>query len=728
MTTMFRHPGYRQTLIALALLAAFGPAAAEDATVESTISIGAGALSGSKADRATFGQYNGLRTHGAHGLLDFDYYRRDDGTGTLTRFQGYNVLGETRELGFLWKRQGEWKFAAEYGELVRYEPYTVNTALAGAGTTTPQVVHLPGGPGTGSDLDLKTRRTGLGLTFANWISPALQFEASVRSENKDGSRLFGRGMSCPSPVAPGCAFTTGMNPGWAVLFLPEPVNSNHTQFDARLSYAADKLRLSGGYYGSFYNNSNGAMTPTIPGSLNSPLGTLQPLGAGLQPLLSQTMALWPDNQAHHFDLAGNYVFTQTTRANFKVGYARASQNQDFASAGLTGAPAGVSNLGAQVDTKLAQFGITSRPMPKLSLIGEVRYEDRDDKTPLAAYNVEDKSTYTNHGLSRTRVRGKLEASYQFNSDYRGTVGADHESIDRGVLAATGAISGVSALRQKTEEVGYRAELRRRMSEDFSAAVSLVTSRRDGSNWLRDNSGTGVTEITNPAVDLVTGSLFMPTLADRRRDKVRLLANWQPLEGLMLQFSVDSGKDRYATLGDFGLASTRMGLYALDWDYALSEQWSLNGYLSRGNQKLNQSRSGGYILAYDNTSTHFGLGATGKPSSKLEVGGGLSFIDERNVYAQGVDPRAGGGAQELLAATGGLPDIVFRRTEARLFGAYKVSAADTVRLDLIHQRARLNDWSYGYNGVPFVYSDNTTLTQLQSQSVTFLGVRYIHKLR
>ncbi len=51
--------------------------------------------------------------------------------------------------------------------------------------------------------------------------------------------------------------------------------------------------------------------------------------------------------------------------------------------GLTGAPAGVSSLGGVMDTNLAQFGLTARPMPGLTLLANVRYEDKNDKTPLA---------------------------------------------------------------------------------------------------------------------------------------------------------------------------------------------------------------------------------------------------------------------------------------------------------------------------------------------------------
>ncbi|UCE31003.1 MAG: MtrB/PioB family decaheme-associated outer membrane protein [Burkholderiales bacterium] len=727
MTSIVRPTGIRETALALALLAAFAPAHADDESVmEASVAAGLGTASGDSADRSLFGQYNGLRRRSVYGLLDGDYYRRNDDEGTMTRLQAFDLLGETRTVSFVWKRQGRWKLGLDYSDLVRHEPYIVNTGMLGAGTTTPRVVHLPGGPGTGSDLELKTKRSRLGLSYATWLAPSLELQTKVTTENKDGSRLFGAGMGCPSFVAPGCGFTTNISAGWGVLFLPEPVESNHTQVELRLSYAADKLRLSGGYYGSFYSNSAGSLDPDVPGSLNNPLGVLLPLSPGLQPILGQRIALWPDNQAHHFDLAGVYVFTPSTRANFKLGYSRATQNQSFAGAGLSGAPAGVADLGAEVNTTLAHVRVTSRPIRKLSLSAEMRYTDRDDDTPLDEYNLIRSTTFTNRQLSRTKLRGKLQASYQFSSDYRGTLGAEYESIDRDAFTITSAVSGISALRQKTDEVSYRAELRRRMSDDFSGAISWVTSRRDGSNWQRVNSGLGVTEITDPAIDLVTGSVFMPTVADRERDKIRLVANWQVDRDLSLQFSAEDGRDRFTTLRNLGLKNTRMATYTVDWDYRITRRWNFSGYVSHGLQKLNQARQAGYVMAYDNSSMDIGLGLTGNPTGDLEVGGSLSFIYDTSRDAQTLEASGNANSAALLAASGGLPDIVFRRMQLSLFGSYELSDESSVRVDLVHQRARLNDWAFGYDGVPFVHGDNTTVSQQPRQSVTFFGIRYIHR--
>ena len=704
---------------------------------ETTVSVGLGLVEGSSADRALFGQYNGLRTdRSIVGTLGIDYSLRNPATSTWVQLDGANLLGDTRELSLVWKNPGEWKFTGNYGELVRYDPSTINTGLLGAGSTTPQVVRLPGGPGTGTDIELKTKRTSMGVGFTKYINPAWQFEIDLKSENKDGSRLFGIGMNCPSPIAPGCGGTTGTNAGWALLMLPEPIKANHSQIEARLSYAMKKLRLSLGYYGSFYRNDYATLNPNVPGSLNNPLGSALPLSVGLQPMLNQPVALPPDNQAHQLDLSGSYDFTGKTRGTFKLGYSTATQNNDFAGAGLTGAPAGVTSLGGKVNTTLAKLGITSRPIPKLSLLADLRYEDKDDQTPIALYNtvggppfVAPAVTYTNRSLSSRKTNGKLQASWQFTSDYRGTLGADYEALDRADFTASSAVSGISALRQKTDETSLRAELRRRMWENFSGAVSVSSSQRNGSNWLKDNSGRGVTAVTNPA-DPATGfstGIFMSTLADRQRDKVKLFADWQPSDSLTLQFSAEAGNDKYSAPSSYGIRNTRMNQFSVDWGYALSESWALNGYASQGVQTFDQSRPAGYVMSFENTNIGASIGITGKPMSKLEIGGSLSYIDDKSVYAQTLDASAGAASIALLAATGGLPDVVYRQTALKLFAKYALDKRSAVRVDLVHQRTDMNDWGWGYNGMPFTYSDGTTVTQKQSQSVGFIGVTYIYQL-
>ena len=704
--------------------------AAPTTVVDSSVSAGIGLVSGDRQDRLLYDQYNGLRP-GANvfGLFGADYYRRDDKRGASVRFEALDLLTGNRELGLRWKRHGDWAFSATYRELVRRETATPNSGLIGAGSANPQVVPLLGGPGTGDDIDLKIKRTGLGAAFSKVISPRLEFTGSIQSEHKEGARLFGIGMACPSSVAPGCGVNTGVQTGWAVLMLPEPLDSDHSQVEARLSYADAQLRVSGGYYGSFYRNDYGSLRPNVPDSLYNPLRTsFVPLAPGLQSILNQPVALPPDNQAHHLDLTGVYLFTRTTQLNFKLGYSVATQHQNFAASGLGGAPAGVNDLDGKMVTTLAQVGLRARPSPKLSLFGNLRYEHRDDRTPIALYNIEGTSRYTNQRLPLTRAEAKVQAAYQLTADYRGTVDATYKSVDHGVFTPTSAAAGITALREETEETGLRAELRRRMSDVLSGAVSVEASKRTGSNWLQDNSGLGVTEVPDPSAtstNFATG-IFMPNLADRERHKLKVHADWQPTDKLSLQLVADTGRDKYKVPSAYGVRKSATNQISIDGNFTVNDNWSLNGYVSRGRQELDQSRPGAAIMAFDNKVTTLGLGFTGKPTGKLEVGGGLMYMNDKNIYAQTLDATADAGSAVLLAATGGLPDIVFRQTTLKLFGKYTLNKQSAIRVDLAHQRSTWNDWAWNYNGTPFVYSDGTTVNRKPKQNVSFVGVSYTYR--
>jgi MtrB/PioB family decaheme-associated outer membrane protein len=741
MTTPVRHPVLRPTLIAVALLAAFGQAQAQSAeakpaeaaaeettsSVQASVTVGGAWASGNSADRAFFGQYNGMRDQSAYGLLDFDYRRSDSADGTSMGLIGTNLGLQTRELLLYWGRQGDWKFTADYGELLRRDPYTVNTGLAGAGSTSPQVNYLGAGTGSGSDFDPRTKRRGAGLGFAKWFGPAMELTASLKSENKEGSRIFGIGMNCPSTVAVRCGPTTTANTGSAVLLLPEPIDSNHSQAELRLNYAGERLRLSGGYYGSFYSNSNGTLTPGIPGVLNNPLGSPLPLSNGLGAILSNPVALPPDNRAQTLDLSGNYTFAPSTRANFKVAYSQARQDQDFAGMGLAGAPAGVASLDGEVNTTLAQIGIVSRPVARLTLLAEGRYEDRNDKTPIAAYNIEGNSTWTNRDYSLQRIRGRLQATYQFAGAYLGTVGVDYDAIERADFTPTSAALGVSALRQDTDETTWRVELRRRMTESFSGEIRFSSSDRNGSNWLRPTAGGGVTEVTDPSTFQST-AIFSPTLADRRRDQLKVQANWQPTDALLLVASAAGGKDDYSMPSQYALRDSKLRLFTVDASYAISDAWNVNGFASYGTQTLNQARPAGSILAFDNANTTVGAGATGRLSETVEVGGSLAYVRDTNEYAQTLDPLANPASGALLAATGGLPDIKFQQTELRLYGRYALAKNHALRLDAVYQQTKYDDWAYEYGGVPFAYGDNTTVSLDPNQSVVYVGVSYTYRWR
>ncbi|RFO98927.1 hypothetical protein DIC66_03385 [Rhodoferax lacus] len=778
---------FSRTLVSMAVVAACAPAfaqadAAELTTPDSTVSVGAGIINGGKRDASLMGQYNGRRNEEAVLQLDIDSTKRDDASGVVMIIKGRDLGLESRELSFAREKQGDWKYSLDYYELVRRDPRTLNTGLTGLGTTVNNVVPLAAGttvgsvgkPGTGADQDFKLQRIGLGLAGEKWISSNLQFEVSFKNEDKKGDRAISRGYDCAAYVCGGpsnAAITqSATNQKYALLLLDEPVNSTTKQLEIKLNYAGQGYNLSTGYYGSFYNNANGSLRAVVPNLLYNPsgnLGTLFPAvpstviaggGTSLQNVLQLPMALAPDNEAHQFYLSGNAKLAPSTNINFRYAYTHATQTEDFASMGLLGAPAGVSNLGGVVDTNLLQIGITSRPLPKLSLLANVRYEDKDDHTPEALYNVEGgeilptttprtyvNRSWFNYRASSTKLTGKLEASYQLPADLRGTVGLDYTSYDRPVPVSITEeeLAGLGAVRAKNEENGYRLELRRSVSETFTGAIGYSNSKRTGSDWTSlSNSaafvnaglGYGKTAPASQFIALNATNAFPMNMADIDREKVKLSANWTPTDALEVQFYAENGTDKNSTAasavaGGKGWRETGSSIYSIDAQYALSEAWKLTGYLSQGVQDLKVNHSTGYLADIKSNSDALGLGVVGSPTGRLEVGANVEYLNDTTKYGIAASPTntgAAASAANLQQAAVGLPDVVYQTTTLSLFAKYTLDKKSSIKAVLVSQQAKLNEWSYGYNGVPFVYSDGTTVSLKQDQTTNFFGVAYIMK--
>ncbi|OFW24621.1 MAG: hypothetical protein A3H97_20050 [Acidobacteria bacterium RIFCSPLOWO2_02_FULL_65_29] len=753
MTTSRQILGFSQTFVALAVAAAFSPAHAQEGgdiaqltEPGSSISLGLGLATGDSKDRARFGMFNGLRKHDVNGLLGFNYLNRDGASGRWLTIEGRNLGLDNRELGFSYRRLGDLKFTADYSEITRHDPRTINTSLQGAGTTTP-TVSLLAVPGTGQDLNLELKRKGLGFTFEKRFGDTLQLEVNFKNEDKDGARFFGKGFACSSnwQAVGACSGSSGS----AILMLPEPVDSTIRQLDAKLNYSGERLKLSGGYYGSFYTNHNGTLRPTILGGFGNQNGGLQAANANLATTMGLPMALWPDNQAHQLFVAGNYAVTPKTRVNFKYAYAHATQNENFGGMGLTGAPGGRSDLGGVITTTRAQVGFSSHPLDKLHVHGDLSYQEKKNKTPIDLYNVfyfnappVTTGSFTNGNQSPKKYDAKLEASYKLPKNFLLHGGLKYESEDFGTFTPTEVAGGVSGLRQKLAETGYRVELRKMMSETLTGAVSYVSSRREGkSRWLRpfglpatgvleasaDCPSTGSGATINPCVYRTT-AIFPFIFENRNRDKVRLLANWTPAERLSLQLFLDNGWDKYRGPTEHGLRTTKSNNVSVDAAYTLSDNWKLTAYASRGRQTVDAGHSTGYDGILQDTATSLGVGVVGTPTGRLRLGGDLVWIGDKLVYQQMADPLASATNANFLMASGGLPDVTYRLTRLNLYGEYAVQKNAYVRLDFIHHRTFFNEWTYNWNGIPFLYSDNTTLNAQQKQSVTFIGASYVYKFQ
>ncbi len=689
---MRRHHGWSILIAAAPALAASGLSRAAEPmapfqlnTTASEISAGVGYAD---SDGRRFGQYNGINESGAYALFDFSYVTRNDESGTWLGFFGRSVGLDSRELRFEQSRQGNWGYSLEYSRIPRFEPLQITSAVQGIESANLQV---PAVPTTGGQVDLKTIRDRIGVGLNKAFGDNWEVDIKFRTETKEGARLFARGTTGGGPAGSFGLFE----------FAPEPIDSTTHQVDVKLAYSTSDLQLVGGYYGSFYNNQNNALNFT---GGNAGLASFNPL------------ALPPDNHAHQLYFTGSYGFTPTTRGNFKVAYGRAEQEDLFVTGVNVPLAAGIgNNLQGRIDTKLVQAGITSQPMPKLSLLANFRYEDRDDKTPVLFYLTPAASTSdgANEPRSIRTTTGKVEASYALPNAFRLTGGIDYEEKKRNTSPVR-----VVSFREKTEEISYRVELRRMMSETVTGALAYIYSDRDGSDWVTTTQTSGA----------LGSNLIAPIhLADRQRDKVRLSINWMPIDALTLNLLVDQSKDDYDTHpgSTLGPMSGRATNVSIDADYVFNDSWRANAWYSRNDTKAEQRTCVGASAAgvcgaptwsanLENSSDSFGLGLHAKPLEKLDIGMDASYSKIQDQY-------------DLKTVVGApitsLPDISTKLTRVNLFGKYALQKNAGVRLDYIYDRYSTDDWTWS----TWMYADGTRISN-PSQHVNFVGVSYFYKFQ
>ena len=701
-----KKPAFKLTALSAALASAHGlaQAQAEDAEVaaltkpESGVSAGIGYWS---KDRPRLGTYDGMREKGAYGLLDAWINNRDERTGTWFILDARNLGLDTRELRADWLRQGNMGLFVEFSRTPRDEPYTVLTGVQGIGTTT-QRVPTPSATTLG-ELHLGTVREGLGAGFSKILGGGYDFRVGFKTEDKTGDRLWGR--------------------GGAAEFAAEPINSTTRQLEAVLAYADKKLQLQGGYYGSWYTNHNSQVDTA--------------LTSGASPFF---LSLPLDNQAHQAFVNGGYSFTERTRGTFKVAYTRATQDETIpVGTGVpvfAGAPA---SLDARVDTTLLQAGLTSRTSNTFSWLANLRYYDVDEKT--AQYRIIQTGACTSPTacvdttpLDYKTLTGKLEGTYRWMHGLSFLGGLEHSKQDRSVPVGTPTATGVDLqryvpFRAEIDETTYRLEARRSLAETLNGRIALSHSSRDGSDYTLTNEPRG--DQINPL-----------HIADRERDKIKLMLDWTPVQPLTLTFNVEHARDDYETSDarPYGLTKGTAAVYSIDAAYAISDNWQLTAWYTRDQTEANQlgqrAADSGAAEAVKEANLEdigdtFGLGLRGMLMPKLKTGVDLLYSKNVNKYPESLS-LSGAGTAYPTGAVGPLPNITNKLMRLNLHAIYALQKSAELRVDYIYERWQTDDWSWMFaDGTPFTYgttTDGTQVVQAPKQSSNFIGARYIYRFQ
>lgn len=705
MTRTSKH--FQLTIIA-GTAAMAGGVWAQDAEVQelikpsSTLSAGIGNWS---ADRRKLGVYDGMREGKTYGLLDLDYVRRDDANGTWTTFNARNLGLDSREIRAEWLRQGDVGASLEYSRTPRDNPLRFTTGLQGIGTTFQTISGAGAAALPAREVELGTTRDATQLGIYKRLQRDLELKVSFKNEERDGTRHWG----------------LGSNP----YFLTEPIDSTTRLVDVVLDYSGERLQLSGGYNGSWYDNANSMVWGLIngaaqPGTTQSPNPT---------PL---TLPL--DNQAHNLFLNGGYSLTPTTRASFKLSYGRATQDEQLPTWDLA-APNNrftltPSHLDGRIDTTLVEGTLTAQPLPKLSVLANLRYHDAKDKTPLAPFagsNITLIPTVYNTPHSIKTTSGKLEANYRLPNNFGLSAGIDYREQDRSA-PTVGTL--FVPFRREIDETTYRLRLRRAMSETISGSLAYMHSKREGSPYVL--TGDAMEDDINPI-----------HIADRKRDKWRAALDWSPLKDLALQFALEDSRDEYGPADQQGLQDGTAQLFSVDATYTLNDKWQLNGWYARDDTQVREfgfrEATGGAANAQKDArlrevGNSFGLGLRGEATAALKVGGNLEWLYTVSEHRQNI---ALLGAGAVFPTNAGvtlvpLPDIANRVVRLKLFAQYALRKDSDLRVDLMHERWRGDEWTWRFaNGSPFVYgtvADGTVTDPPMRETANFIGARYIHRFQ
>jgi len=623
-----------------------------------------------------FGQYRGLNEAKVYPLLNFDYTQLNKQDATMSRLTGVNLGLDSRELRYEQGKQGDWRINLDINQIPRQETFGVTTAVTGIGTnnvTVPAVQDT-----TGPNVTLKTLRTGTGVAYSKIMSEKLDLKVQVRNEEKDGTRIFGRG-----------GFAGGVE------FVPEPIATTTQQFETILGYTGKKLQLSSGVYLSAFRNDYNVLTVN---------GGNAGFGAGSDNII--TMSLPPDNQAGQVYVAGGYSHSAKTRSNFKLSYAQATQNDTFPEAS-TEQP-GITSLDGKVDTVQAQYGISSKLSAKTTLLADLRYLDRNDKTPVRKY-APNGATSTFTGLyeprSITTTDAKVEVNYQLANNLRMIGGIDYQINKRYVpWYGSGAIASV-AVRENTDEVTYRMTLRRIMSETINGSLTYSLSNRRGSDYTplvlyNDTAG--------------SNTLAPLHLADRDRQKLRLTGDWAASEKLSIHLMADNILDSYGHSGrSYGPVSGRATNLSLDVGYAVSDKmnWSLWAARNETDNEQTSNSGGIWTAKLGVIGNAVGVGLRVKPKPKYEIGIDGQYIEDLGTY--GID-----------RVTAEPPtDSKYQVTRLGLFGKYEIKKNMGVRVDYAYELWNIDDYTWAN----WTYTDGTKVFEQPSKGIQYVGVSLYFKL-
>ena len=620
--------------------------------IVSEIELGLGYVSD---DAYKFGRYNGMQNDSAFLLGDIKVREYFEG-GNFLSVRGTNLGLESRSLLMGGGEQGAFKFFIQYDELPNYKDNTVMTPFIGVEG---DKLTLPSGFDIDANLDnnlnsfeLKTKRERLSVGANIIPKKHWQFDINLSHESKQGVDATG------SAIANG-ATQVVVNANTALL--PEPIDYETDILNAVLHYDGDDAQFNLTYHMSLFNNNDDAL------SWQNPFNPVSSSG---------NMSLAADNEFHQLSVTAGYTLPFGSRLTALASIGRMTQNQKFQpytiNTTLTTSALPRDSLAGEVLLSHVQLKLSSRPTNKLRINAELRYNERDNRTPIDSYDyvVLDShagGTIQNRPYSHTNNRFNLDANYRFNALSSLHGGYKYNEMKR---------SYIDVEREQTQEDTFFARWKLKPSSSVDIALYAEEGSRDGSTY-----NALINE--NP-------TMRKYHLADRDRTNVGAKIDYMATEKLFLSARADYNKDDYSS-SVLGLTEATQPVYSVDITYQPRHNITTYGYYVHENIQSSQNgldifmNTGSKWQAdYDDIFYTAGIGARLYGIGKWDIG--LDVVHSESTGVITMTDLAAPGTENQF------PDTVTALTSVKLWTRYKYNKQLTYKLGLGFEDYEADNWA------------------------------------
>lgn len=623
-------------------------------TVLNEIELGVGYVSD---DAYKFGRYNGLQSEGPFAVGDIKI-REFDEDGRFWSMRGTNLGLESRYLRLEGGLQGSHKFFLEYDELPNYKNNTVETPFLGVGTDN---LTLPTGFDINTninenlnffELETKRRRAKVGAMFVpkeHW-----QFDIDYSHENKEGVDATG------AAIANGRDRFVGNT---TFSLIPEPIDYNTDLVNVTLRYDGDDGQIDLTYHMSLFDNNYDSLTWQNP--LPSPSLIAPAPSAG-------SMSLAPDNEFHQLSLTGAYSLPYKSRLSGFLSMGVMTQNQEFlpytVNPILVTQPLPVNSLNGEVWLTSAQLKLTSRPVHKLRLNAELRYNERDNQTAANTYTYVVLDSYAgrtvqNRPYDLKNGRIKLDANYRFNAITSLRGGYKYNEIKRDYA---------NTERETTQENTLFAKWKIKAHSTVDLALFGEVSSRDGSEY-------------DPLTNENT-LMRKYNLADRERGKIGASIDYMATDRLFLSARADYNRDNY-TDTQVGLTEAIQPVVTVDFSYQPRNNITTYGYYTYENIQSSQngeSLTTDWQADFDDTIDTAGIGAKLTGLGRWAIG--ADFVHSESVGEIKMTDLPG------TSAVSQYPDNTTELNSVKLWTSYDYSKQLAYKLGYWFEAYRADNWA------------------------------------